>query len=128
LEEQAVVEKEHIVSTITVRLPETLAESLRRETLPPDEAIIKALEEWLEQREQERAKEAKKLERERVLEAIRSTGLWRSQEDQRAFVERLMSTLGLEAVELPSHEELRQELEGVPPLSELIIAERDEGR
>ena len=114
------------MSTITVQLPETLAESLRREVLPPDEAIIAALEEWLEQREQERAKEAKKLERERVLEAIRSTGLWRSQEDQRAFVERLMSTLGLEAVELPSHEELRRELEGVSPLSELIIAERRE--
>lgn len=61
-------------------------------------------------------------------EAIRSTGLWRSQEDQRAFVESLIRTLGLEAVELPSHEELRQQLEGVPPLSELIIAERDEGR
>jgi len=122
------------MSTITVRLPETLAESLRREVLAPDKAIIKALEEWLEKRRQEQAeeaereKEAAKSERERVLEAIRSTGLWHSQEDQRAFVERLISTLGLEAVELPSHEELRQELEGVPPLSELIIAERDEGR
>ena len=122
------------MSTITVRLPETLAESLRRETLPPDKAIIRALEEWLEKRRQEQAggaereKEAAKSERERVLEAIRSTGLWHSQEDQRAFVERLISTLGLEAVELPSHEELRKELEGVPPLSELIIAERDEGR
>ena len=116
------------MSTITVQLPQALAESLRRETLPPDKAIIKALEEWLEKRRQERAKEAKKLERERVFEAIRSTGLWHSQEDQRAFVERLISTLCLEAVELPSHEELRQELEGVPPLSELIIAERDEGR
>ena len=116
------------MNTVTVRLPEALAASLSREALPPDEVIIKALEEWLEQREQERVKEAKKLERERVLEAIRSTGLWCSHEDQRAFVERLMSTLGLEAVELPSHEELRQELEGVPPLSELIIAERDEGR
>jgi hypothetical protein len=116
------------MSTITIQLPETLAESLRRETLPPDKAIIEALEEWLEKRRQEQADGAKKLERKRVLEAIRSTGLWRSQEDQRTFVERLMNTLGLEAVELPSHEELRQELEGVPPLSELIIAERDEGR
>jgi hypothetical protein len=116
------------ISTITVQLPEDLAESLRREVLPPDKAIIKALEELLERRRQERAKEANKLERERVLGAIRSTGLWHSQEDQRAFVERLISTLGLEAIELPSHEELRQELEGVPPLSELIIAERDEGR
>jgi hypothetical protein len=116
------------VNTITVRLPETLAESLRRETLPLDKAIIEALEEWLERRRQEQAKGAKKLEWKRVLEAIRSTGLWHSQEDQRAFVESLIRTLGLEAIELPSHEELRQELAGVPPLSELIIAERDEGR
>ncbi len=116
------------MSTITVQLPETLAESLRRETLPPDKAIIEALEEWLEKRRPGQAEEAKKLEREQVLEAMRSTGLWRSQEDQRTFVERLIRTLGLEAIELPSHEELRQELEGVPPLSELIIAERDEGR
>ena len=122
------VEKEHVMSMIEVRLPEPLAKRLQEEAVPADEAIVEALEEWLEQREQERAKEAKKLERERVLEAIRSTGLWRSQEDQRTFVERLISTLGFEAVELPSHEELRQELEGVPPLSELIIAERDEGR
>jgi len=41
------------MSTITVQLPETLAESLRREVLPPDKAIIKALEEWLETRQQE---------------------------------------------------------------------------
>jgi hypothetical protein len=116
------------MSTITVQLPETLAESLRREALPPDEAIIKALEWWLERRRQEQAEEAEKPERERGLEAMRNTGLWHSQEDQRAFVETLMSTLGLEAVELPSHEELRRELEGVPPLSELIIAERDKGR
>jgi hypothetical protein len=116
------------MSTITVQLPETLTESLRRQTLPPDEAIIEALEEWLEKRRQEQAEEANKLERKRVLEAIRSTGLWHSQEDQQAFVESLIRTLGLEAIELPSHEELRQELAGVPPLSELIIAERDEGR
>jgi sugar-specific transcriptional regulator TrmB len=121
-----VLRKEYIMSTVTVQLPETLAESLRREALPPDKAIIEALEEWLEKRRQEQAEEAEKLER--VLEAMRSTGLWHSQEDQRTFIERLISTLGLEAVELPSHEELRQELAGVPPLSELIIAERDEGR
>ena len=39
-----------------------------------------------------------------------------------------MNALGIQAEELPSHDELRQELKGVPPLSELIIAERDEGR
>jgi Arc/MetJ-type ribon-helix-helix transcriptional regulator len=48
------------MSTITVQLPETLAESLRRETLPPDKAIIEALEEWLERRKQEQAEEAER--------------------------------------------------------------------
>jgi hypothetical protein len=62
------------MSTIEVRLPEPLAKRLQEEALPPDEAIIQALEEWLEHREQEQAREAKRLEREQVLEAMRSTG------------------------------------------------------
>jgi hypothetical protein len=60
LEEQAVVEKEHIMSTIEVRLPEPLAKRLQQEALPPDEAIIKALEWWLEKRRQEQAEETKR--------------------------------------------------------------------
>ncbi|GEM_PF-1336341 len=48
------------MSTITIQLPEALAESLRREALPPDEAIIKALEWWLEKRRQEQAEETKR--------------------------------------------------------------------
>lgn len=67
-------------------------------------------------------------QRERERQVLLEKGLIMSAKEQHAFVERLMSTLGLDARELPSHEELRQELEGVPPLSELIIAERDEGR
>lgn len=68
-----------------------------------------------------------KEQRERARQVLLEKGLIMSPEDQQAFVERLMSTLGLEAVELPSHDELRQKLKGVPPLSELIIAERNEG-
>ena len=83
-------------------------------------AQIKALEEWLEKRQREQRKRARQV--------LLEKGLIMSAEEQHAFVERLMSALGIEAGELPSHEELRQELEGVPPLSELIIAERDEGR
>jgi uncharacterized protein (DUF934 family) len=115
-----VVGKDHIMSTIEVRLPEPLAKRLQQEALPPDEAIIKALEEWLEKRQEE--------QRKRERQVLLDRGLIMSPEEQHAFVERLMSTLGLDTRELPSHEELRQELEGVPPLSELIIAERDEGR
>lgn len=119
---------EDLMRTMEIRLPEPLAKRLDEETVPADQAVVEALEAWLERRERERVKEIEKLERERVLEVIRSTGLWRSREDQRAFVEKLMSTLGIKPGDLPSHEELRQELEGVPPLSELIIAERNEGR
>jgi Arc/MetJ-type ribon-helix-helix transcriptional regulator len=43
------------MSTIEVRLPEPLAKRLQQEALPPDEAIIKALEWWLEKRRQEQA-------------------------------------------------------------------------
>jgi hypothetical protein len=43
------------MSTVIVQSPETLAESLSREALPPDEAIVKALEWWLEKRRQEQA-------------------------------------------------------------------------
>lgn len=64
----------------------------------------------------------------RARQVLLRKGLMMSAEERHTFVERLRSILGLEAVELPSHEELRQELEGVFPLSELIIAERDEGR
>lgn len=108
------------MNTITVRLPESLAESLRREALPPDEAIIQALEEWLEKRQEE--------QRERARQVLLEKGLIMSSEERHAFVERLMNALGIQAEDLPSHDELRQELKGVPPLSELIIAERDEGR
>jgi len=96
--------------------------SVRLTPINTAEAIIEALEAWLERREKERD------EKERALRALVEGGLTMSVEEQHAFVERLMSALGIEAGELPSHEELRRELEGVPPLSELIIAERDEGR
>lgn len=67
-------------------------------------------------------------QRERARRVLLEKGLIMSEEEQHAFIERLMNALGIEAGELPSHEELRQELEGVSPLSKLIIAERDEGR
>jgi hypothetical protein len=114
------------MSTITVQLPETLAESLRRETLPPDKAIIEALEEWLERRRQEQAEEAEreneaeKSEREQVTEAIKSTGLV---EPMGAGWKRLISK-----APRMSHDELQRIMAGKPSLSELIIAERNEGR
>jgi Arc/MetJ-type ribon-helix-helix transcriptional regulator len=114
------VEKEYTMNTITVRLPESLVESLSREALSPDEVIIEALEEWLGKRQEEQ----RKRERQVLLEK----GLIMSSAERHAFVERFMNALGIQAEELPSHDELRQELKGVPPLSELIIAERDEGR
>jgi Arc/MetJ-type ribon-helix-helix transcriptional regulator len=114
------------ISTITVQLPEDLAESLRREVLPPDKVVIKALEEWLEKRRQEQAEEAErekgaaKSEREQVMEAIESTGLV---EPMGAGWEHLISK-----APRMNHDKLQLIMAGKPSLSELIIAERNEGR
>ena len=61
-----------------------------------------------------------KSERERIREALRSTGL--------------LSEMGEEWNDLiaqsprMTHDEIQQMMAGTPPLSELIIAEREEGR
>jgi hypothetical protein len=117
-EDEAVVGKEHIMSTITIRLPEALAESLSREALPPDEAIIKALEEWLETRQQEQRKRARQV--------LLEKGLIMSPDEQRAFIHAVRTQLSLDR-EPPSLEEVEKSLAGLdPPLSEEIIAGRGE--
>lgn len=106
------------MSTITVQLPEALAESLRQETLPPNEAIIKALEEWLETRQQE--------QRERARQVLLEKGLIMSLDEQRAFVNAVRTQLSLDR-EPPSLEEVEKTLADLePPLSEEIIAGRGE--
>ena len=103
---------------VAVELPERLAKRLREE-LASDEAVsqavAEAIQEWLERRRQKA-----KSERERAIEVLRSTGL--------------LSKMGEEWDDLiaqaprMTHEEIQQIMAGTPPLSELIIAEREEGR
>jgi hypothetical protein len=107
------------VSTIAIELPERLARQLRQE-LVSDEAVSKAIaeaiEEWLESRRQKA-----RSERERAIEAIEKAGL-NLKTSWGEWNELFTSTPALTA------KEVRQMMTGVSPLSEDIIAERDEGR
>lgn len=106
------------MSTITVRLPEALAESLRREALPPDEAIMKALEEWLEKRQKE--------QRERARQVLLDKGLIMPLEEQQTFANAVRIQLSLDR-EPPSLKEVEKALANLEPsLSEEIIAGREE--
>jgi len=102
-----------MTAKITVELPEHLMCQLQEETIPPEEAIIQALEEWLAGRQAI-------LEQERMEQVLAETGL--------------IDPLGEEwygligPPTLLSYEELRKRLQNVPPLSEIIITEREEGR
>jgi Arc/MetJ-type ribon-helix-helix transcriptional regulator len=106
------------MSTIAIELPERLTKQLRQELVSDEavsEAVAEAIEEWLESRRQKA-----KSERERIREALRSTGL--------------LSEMGEEwndlIAQVPrmTHDEIQRMMAGTPPLSDLIIAEREEGR
>jgi Arc/MetJ-type ribon-helix-helix transcriptional regulator len=107
------------MSTIAIELPERLTRQLRQELVSDEavsEAVAEAVEEWLESRRQ-RARS----ERERAIEAIERAGL-HLKTSWEEWNELFTSTPVLTA------EEVRQMMTGVSPLSEDIIAERDEGR
>ncbi len=110
---------------VVVQLPETLVKRLEEEGVPVNEAMAEALGEWLAKRRVPSLPPTS--ERQRIMKAIAKTGLLPSSEEQLAFFEGLMKTLGLEEHEPVSHDELRKQLQGVT-LSDLIIAERAEGR
>jgi Arc/MetJ-type ribon-helix-helix transcriptional regulator len=106
------------MSTIAIELPERLSKQLRQELVSDDEVsevVTEAIERWLENRRQKA-----KSEQERIREALRSTGL--------------LSEMGEEWNDLiaqaprMTHDEIQQMMAGTPPLSEIIIAEREEGR
>jgi Arc/MetJ-type ribon-helix-helix transcriptional regulator len=107
------------VSTIAIELPERLTEQLRQELVSDEkvsEAVTEAIEEWLESRRQKA-----RSERERAIGAIETAGL-NLKTSWEEWNELFTSTPVLTA------EEVRQMMTGVSPLSEDIIAERDEGR
>jgi hypothetical protein len=107
------------MSTIAIELSERLAKQLRQELASNEamsDAVAEAIEEWLERRRQKA-----KSERERIREAMEKAGLhlktsWEEWDDLIAQAPRM------------THDEIQQMMAGVPPLSELIIAEREEGR
>jgi hypothetical protein len=108
---------------VAVQLPESLVKRLEEEGVPVNEAMAEALGEWLAKRRASSLPPAS--ERQRIMKAIAKTGLLPSPEEQHAFFEGIVKTLGLEEHKLISHDELRQQLQGVT-LSDLIVAERDE--
>jgi len=109
---------------IAVQLPESLVKRLEEEGVPVNEAMAEALEEWLARRRAPSLPSTS--ERQSIMKAVANTGLLPSPEEQRAFIEGLVKTLGLEEHEPVSHDELRKQLQGVT-LSDLIIAERNVG-
>ncbi len=98
--------------TITIRLPSLLANRLREENTSPATVIVQALEEWL-------ARRPTRSEPERTWAALAATDL--------------LEPLGVEWEDLladdplPSRAQVREALRDVPPLSPLIIAEREQG-
>jgi len=113
------------MDTIAVQLPESLVKRLEAEGVPVNEAMAEALEEWLAKRRASSVPPTS--EGQKIIKAIAKTGLLPSPEEQHAFFEGLIKTLGLEGHKLVSHDELRKQLQGVT-LSDLIVAERAEGR
>lgn len=107
------------MSTIAIKLPQRLAEQLRQELVSDEavsRAVAEAVEEWLESRRRQG-----RSERERAIEAIEKAGL-HLKTSWEEWNELFASTPVLTA------EAVRRMMTGVSPLSEDIIAERDEGR
>ncbi len=96
---------------VLVPIPKELWDKLEEREPSPEEAVVKAVEEWL-------ARQYRQYQDKRV----------------REIIQRFSSPLGEWAREFARENsnitpaELRERLKGVPPLSEIIIAERDEGR
>jgi len=101
--------------TLTLEVPEALyrrlEEKAKQEAKPLEEAVLELVEEGL--RELDPLEE-----RRRVLEVLRSSGLWQPPGPEwDEFIK---------AAEGVSIEEVRKMLEGIPPLSKNIIAMRGE--
>ncbi len=101
--------------TLTLELPETLyrrlEEKAKREAKPLDETVLRLLEEGLGELDPAE-------ERRRVLEVLRSSGLWQPPGPE--WDEYIKAAEGVTV------KEIRKMLEGIPPLSEDIIAMRGE--
>jgi len=115
------------VGTITVTVPTALAERVLAQPVPPEQVVAEALRDWVEKHPE--VEETEKSEQQRFEELLIREGLWTGWEEQRRFIDGIAKALGVDASVKPmSTEELWKLMEGVPSLSELIIAEREEGR
>jgi len=100
-----------------VTVPTALAQRVLAQPVPPEQVVTEAIETWLLKRVQ--TSEATS-ERARIHAAILKTGLVEPMGD-------VWIPLMTRAARL-SHVEIQQKMAGKPPLSDLIIAERREGR
>lgn len=106
------------MSTIEVRLPEPLAKRLQEEAVLADDAIVEALEAWLEKRQEEQRKRARQV--------LLDRGLIMSPDEQQTFTNAIRARLSLNR-EPPRLEEVEKSLAKLePPLSEEIIVGRGE--
>ncbi|MEW5870424.1 MAG: toxin-antitoxin system HicB family antitoxin [Chloroflexota bacterium] len=101
---------------LTVRLPVRLHERLKQRAEWQDASLNKVIVDALSKGLAEQAPEEES-ERKRALRVLRESGLW----------EPMGPEWQAEMAEAPeiSHAELREQLKGVPPLSETIIEERE---
>ena len=102
------VGKEHLMSTVEVQLPEPLAKRLQKEAVLVDDAIVEALEAWLEKRQEEQRKRARQV--------LLEKGLIMSPDEQRTFINAVRTQLSLDR-EPPSLEEVERALANLPPPS-----------
>jgi hypothetical protein len=105
------------VETVAVQLPLQLARRVEAKKVPLGKAIVEAVERWLAERERPRVQPSADAE---FLAALEQAGMrvkrsW--DEWQGWFSEKPLSAA-----------EVREMLAGVSPLSEVIIAERNERR
>jgi len=100
---------------LTVRLPTKLHELLKHRSRARSDSLNKVIVETLWQSLSEESYD-RDSERQQSLKVIRESGLW----------EPLGPEWQAEIAKAPkiSHSELRQEMKGVPPLSESIIEDR----
>ena len=114
-------------ATLTISLPESLRQELDREAKIANRPVERLVIGWIQMGLQDRKAGQGNGQRERELAAIEKTGLLPSAGEARMFFEGLKKTLGLEGHPTIDRGELRRRL-GSISLSNLIIAERNEGR
>lgn len=110
------------METVQIQLPPPLAQRIRQEISSDEtlsQVVAEAIQMWLERRREE------KVEKEKVLQTLRQTGVVIASERQRALAEAMMATLAVEKA--PTRTQVEASLAKLRvPLSAEIIAMRGE--